>query len=403
MGRFDPPLSPAAATPAALCAALILTACGDSGGGAVDTTAVPAGDGGPTWTAGVFEPASDFKDLCEVVRTGVDIEGDAFPDQPGSLAEENFWLRSWTHETYLWNDEVVDQDPRDFEDRLDYFAVLRTTEVTPSGEDKDDFHFSQPTEEYLRQRNLEAEPGYGAALIAFSTVPPRDYRVAYTEPNSPASLVVAGSANLIRGSRILEVDGVDLVNGGATQAEIDTLNAGLFPETVGERHSFVVQDPGAATTRTISMTAADIAPAPVNRTAVIDTPAGPVGYILFNTFSPFQAEQDIAEAMSLMQASGITDLVLDLRYNGGGLLAVASQLSYMVAGPARTAGKTFELLQFNADAGNRNPVTGEFNDPLPFYSTGLGFSLVNGAPLTNVDLGRVFILSTEGTCSASEA
>ena len=66
---------------------------------------------GPTWTQNVFEPASTFKDQCQSPRSGTDIEGNTFPDQAGSLIEEQLWLRSWTEETYLWNDEVVDQDP----------------------------------------------------------------------------------------------------------------------------------------------------------------------------------------------------------------------------------------------------------------------------------------------------
>ena len=107
--------------------------------------------------------------------------------------------------------------------------------------------------------------------------------------------------------------------------------------------------------------------------------------------------------MTDMSNAGVTDLVLDLRYNGGGLLTVASQLAYMIAGPTRTNGKTFELLQFNANAGNTNPVTGAFNAPIEFTNTGVGFSLANGTPLDDLDLNRVFILATAGTCSASEA
>ncbi|NQY13402.1 MAG: peptidase, partial [Henriciella sp.] len=178
---------------------------------------------------------------------------------------------------------------------------------------------------------------------------------------------------------------------------------GLFPATAGETHTFEVQDPGAATSRTFTITSADVAQQPVNRTNVVDTPTGKVGYILFNTFSPFSSEADIANAITQMSNEGVDDLVLDLRYNGGGLLAVAGQLGYMIAGPSRTNGRTFELLQFNDNAGNRNPVTGEVNGPIPFYNTGLGFSLANGTPLDNLDLNRVFILSTAGTCSASEA
>ena len=393
-------------------AASVLAACSGGGGGSSSASTPPATTAPPPppppttrtpiYTAGVYEPASNFKDACQVVRTGTDIEGNPFPDRAGSTLEENFWLRSWTNETYLWPDEVEDRNPGDFADRLSYFAVLRTTATTVSGEDKDDFHFSQPTEDYLEARNSAPSPTYGARFVAFSNTVPRDYRIQYTEPGSPAAQSVNGIVNFQRGTRILEVDGVDLVNANS-QSAINTLNNGLFPSTAGETHTFLVQDAGSNTSRTVTLTSANISPAPVNRTRTIDTPSGKVGYILFNTFSPFSSEQAIADAIAAMQTEGVNDLVLDLRYNGGGLLAVASQLSYMVAGDARTNNRTFELLRFNAASGNRNPVTGEINQPIPFYSTGLGFSLSNGAALTSLDLPRVFILSTERTCSASEA
>ena len=383
---------------------LFAAACTQSAGGGntPPPPPPPPPPSGPTWTQGVFEAASTFKDRCQVVRTGVDIEGNAFPDMAGSTVEENFWLRSWTNETYLWNDEVVDQNPRNFNNRLDYFAVLKTEEITPSGKPKDEFHFTQPTDEFLEARNSTPSATYGANLIAFSTTPPRDFRIRYTEPNSPASTVVMGLPNFVRGARILEVDGVDLVN-AATQTEVDMLNAGLFPATAGETHTFEVQDPGAATSRTVTLTSVDLARKPVNRMNTINTATGPVGYMLLNTFSPFASEKDIADAITALKADGVNDLVIDLRYNGGGLLAVAAQLGFQVAGSARTSGKVFEDLRFNADAMGVNPVTGETNNSIPFYSTGLGFSLANGTPLDSLNLPRVFILSTDSTCSASES
>ena len=387
---------------------LLVAACGSGGGSSSPpasspppSSPPPAGSS-PTWTAGVFQAASTFVARCQSPRSGRDIEGNLFPDRQGTLLDELFWLRSWTNETYLWPDEVVDRNPATFSNRLDYFAVLKTNATTPSGEMKDDFHFSQPTEEFLRQRNSEPAPSYGAELIALSPTRPRDIRVLYTEPGSPAAAIVGGAANLVRGTRILAVDGIDLVNGGATQAELDALNAGLFPDAVGETHSFRVQDPGGFE-RDITLSAANIAPKPVNRTRIISTPTGDVAYLLINTFSPFASERDIAEAVSSAVSAGADDVVLDLRYNGGGLLAVAAQLGYMVAGPSRTSGRVFERLRFNAAAGNRNPVTGQINDPVPFYSTGLGFSLTSGAALPTLNLPRVFVLSTEDTCSASEA
>lgn len=383
---------------------LLAAACGGGGGGPSSPPASPPPpptSSGPTWTAGVYAPASGFKDRCQVVRTGSDIEGNPFPDRAGSLLEELFWLRSWTNETYLWNTEVQDRNPATFSDRVAYFNVLKTNATTPSGKPKDDFHFSQPTADYLRDRNSAPRAGYGVRLVALSTTPPRDYRVLYTEPNSPASTQVLGVPNLSRGARILRVDNVDLVNAN-TQPEIDTLNAGLFPVNANELHSFLVQDVGGGQ-RTIQMTSANLSSKPVNRTAVINTGTGPVGYILFNTFSPFASEQEIANAINSMRTANVTDLVLDLRYNGGGLLAVASQLSYMIAGDARTTGRTFEALRFNAAAGNRNPVTGQINQPTPFYRTGLGFTLTNGSPLQTLNLPRVYILTTSRTCSASES
>jgi hypothetical protein len=398
---------------AAFCAFAILSACGGSDGssspstlstpGGSPVTSTPPPAASITWTQDSFPVASQFKDRCEVVRTGVDIEGNGFPDQTGTRLEEMFWLRSWSDETYLWQDEITDRDPNTFTNKITYFDQLKTNATTASGENKDDFHFSQTTQAYLEQRTSAATPSYGAAFVSTSPSIPRDVRVSYTEPSSPAAETVMGQANLIRGSRLITIDGIDVINGASTASEVAQLNAALAPSTAGESHTFTVRDPGAAADRTVTLTAANIAPKPVNRYSTIDTASGKVGYILFNTFSPFSSEQDITDAVRALDAEAISDLVIDLRYNGGGLLDVSSQLAYMVAGSARTSGKTFEQLQFNSRAGTRNPVTGAFNGPIEFYSTGRGFSVTAGTPLPSLDLPRVYILSTASTCSASEA
>jgi hypothetical protein len=389
----------------------VVSACGGGGGGGSSPSgrtptsppAPPPTNSGPTWTQGVFEASSKFEQRCEVPRSGVDIEGNPFPDRAGSTLEENHWLRAWTHETYLWNDEVRDQNPANFNDRLDYFAVLRTTEKTNSGNDKDNFHFSEPTEDYLAARNSAGSSGYGFSLTALSTSPPRDYRIRYVDPGTPAAEVVGGVPQFARGTKILEVDGADLVN-GTSNATFDTLNAGLFPATDGETHTFLVQDAGSSDTREVTITSANVSRVPVIETQVIDSGGTKIGYIVFNTYSPFASEEAIVDAIQTLSDANVEELVLDLRYNGGGLLAVASQLSYMIAGPSFTTGKYFEQLQFNEDAGAFNPVTGQRNDPTPFYTETVGFSKDVGQPLPVLnDVNRVFILSTSRTCSASEA
>lgn len=401
----------------------LTTACGGGGGGGGSTSPPvtvspppppPPPATGITYQAGVYEDSSTYENQCQVVRTGTDIEGNPFPDQAGSVEHEKFWLRSWTDETYLWRTEVPDLNPnnsyantastdRDESiEQLAFFQQLKTSATTASGADKDYFHFSQPTADYLEARNSIATPEYGAYYAFIQNTPPRDLRIRYTEPNSPASDSPSGITNLNRGTRILEIDGIDLVN-TSNSAEIDALNAALYPTTAGETHTFVVQDAGSSTTRTITLSAENISEEPVNQTNIINTPSGDVGYIHFTTFSPDASEAAIRNAMISMNNAGVSDLVLDLRYNGGGLLGVASELAYMVAGPAQTNNKTFELLRFNDAAGNVNPVTGRINQPIPFLSTAQGYSVASGTSLPALNLSRVFILSTGSTCSASEA
>ncbi len=107
--------------------------------------------------------------------------------------------------------------------------------------------------------------------------------------------------------------------------------------------------------------------------------------------------------MNQLSTAGITDLVLDIRYNGGGYLDIASELAYMIAGNARTAGKTFEKTVFNNKHTTTDPVTGDPLTPTPFHNTAVGFSAPSGTPLPQLNLPRVFVLTGTGTCSASES
>jgi carboxyl-terminal processing protease len=397
-------------------APIVVSSCGGGGGGGVPGSASqpapppplppPPPPPPPTstvWQQGVYPAASSLENQCEIVRTGLDSEGVRFPDILGSLLIEKFWLRSWTNETYLWNTEVVDRDPAATPAKLAFFDLLKTTGLTDTGRPKDNFHFTQPTAEYLNQKNSAAVASYGASFVTISSTRPRDIRVRYTEPNSPASEIIGGQANFVRGSKIVAVNGIDVINGATTSAEVAALNAGLSPASPGITNTFVVRDPGATADRTFTITSASISPKPVNRTSIIATPTGNVGYILFNTFSPFSSEREIRDAIEILRPQAPTDLVLDLRYNGGGLLAVSSQLSYMIAGPVPTNGKVFERLRFNNGTSGRNPVTGSTNSPTPFYTTGLGFSVPNGMALPSLNLRRVYVLSTARTCSASES
>jgi hypothetical protein len=127
-----------------------------------------------------------------------------------------------------------------------------------------------------------------------------------------------------------------------------------------------------------------------------------VGYLIFNNHLA-QAETELVAAVTTLKSAGVTDLVLDMRYNGGGYLDIASELAYMIADTNMTAGQTFELVQFNSKHPSTDPVTGNPLTPTAFHETTQGFSVTQGQPLPSLGLQRVFVLTTSGTCSASEA
>jgi carboxyl-terminal processing protease len=388
----------------------ILSACGGGGGsgsGASASAGSPAPPPAPPppappagWVQGQFQPESKFAAMCTTPRTGIDPGTQkAFPDVQGTLSDELNWLRSWTNDLYLWFDEVADQNPANFATDAAYFPVLMTTQKTASGKAKDRFHFTYTTTQWEQLSESGVQAGYGANFVIVAATPPREVVVSYTEPGSAAA---TAPASLARGAKLLTIDGVDLVNASDT-ASINILNAGLSPQTVGESHTFSVLDAGGAAPRTITMVSADVTSTPVQNVHTIAAPNGNlVGYMLFNDHVA-TAESELVAAFSQLQSAGVQDLVLDIRYNGGGFLDIASEVAYMIAGPGATTGKTFELSQFNSKYPSVNPVTGEALVPTDFHSTTQGFSTTVGQALPSLNLARVFVLTTASTCSASES
>ncbi|MBT8089331.1 MAG: peptidase [Gammaproteobacteria bacterium] len=372
----------------------LLVGCGGGGGGGI--VVAPPTPPPTDWQPGVFLDESTYALRCATPGNSVNIYTASCPavaDVQGSTTDENNFLRSWSNRTYLWYDEIVDRDPGLYNDPHAYFALLKTTAQSPTGAPRDKFHFTQDSEAYCQLSQGGVSAGYGAEWAILEASPPnREIIVAYTEPNTPAT-----ANNLLRGAVVLEVDGVAVNNGNA-----GVLNAGLFPSALNESHDFTIRDPD-GTVRIITMVSQVITNAMVQNAQVIDTQTGAVGYMTFN-YHRAPAEEELIDAVNLLIANGpVDDLVLDLRYNGGGFLDIAAQLAYMIAGSEPTAGRTFETLQFNDKFPATNPVTGQPITPTPFHDKTLGFSVVEGQDLPTLSLPRVFVLTSGGTCSASEA
>ena len=379
--RFAHPLSRTILRRTALagCAAL-LASCGGGGGSS----------GSSPFDIGLPSSAS-LAQQCAAPRPS---------DTQGTLATEKAFLRSWIDETYLWYQDVrvlpaATLDPTMYATPIDYFAALKTPLTTASGKPKDKFHFTYDTPAWIALSQQGVSYGYGFEIALLRTTPdlsttpptPRRAVVAYTD-NGAATAQTIG-----RGAAILTVDGVDLGLG----SDVATLNAGLFPTGAGT-HTLVVQDIGSSTTRSVTVTASAITEMPVQNVMTLPAPNTSVGYILFNDHIA-TAESALVAAINQLKTAGVTDLVLDIRYNGGGYLDIASELAYMIGG-SHTAGAYFERLNYN----NRDPFTQSLAQrTTDFHSTGQGFTVAAGQALPTLNLSRVYVLTTADTCSASEA
>jgi carboxyl-terminal processing protease len=365
-------------TSAALAAGALalLSACGGGGGGS-------GGDAPST----ALPPASDLAQQCEANGTG-------------TLSTEKSWVRSFVNDTYLWYKDVPQVDASTFTAAnytgssyraLDaYLTALKTPLRTASGKPVDQFSFTIPTADLINQQSGVAS-GYGIRFTAISRVPPRIFRVLFVEPGSPAQI-----AGIQRGDTVRSVDGLDIdVTSTEDRAK---LNAGLSPTIANKTTVFGMQAPGAAAPRLISVISSQsIAVSPVPTSTTLTQGTSTVGYLVLNSFSIRSAEKQLIDSVTQLKAASVNELVLDLRYNGGGFLDISNQLAYMIGSNSLT-GKLYEKIVCN----DKNPFA-ICNSLQNFRTTSLGFSQPAGQALPQLNLQRVFVLTSASTCSASES
>jgi C-terminal processing protease CtpA/Prc len=366
---------------------LILAGCGGGGGG----------DGNNSGAAGSSpDPAGPSASFAQQCAVGNALAATSL--RTASLETEKKWLRAYFDEAYLWRDQVPRVDPSlpayssgDVYSALDaYFLALTTQQVTDMGARRDRFSFTYPTAEWNALSDTGAEVAYGIEWHSGSATPPRQLRIAYVAPGSPAA-----AAGLRRGDALRSVNGVDADT--TTAAGVDVLSAGLFPSSTGVTNAFVFSRAGVDLSR--NLTSAHVTKSPVPQATVLNLTNGTrVGYLLFNDHN-LTSEQLLIDAVRSFRQQNISELVLDLRYNSGGYLFVASELATMIAGTARTSGQAFEMLRYNARRSAENETTPFFADSC-IADNGRCTSV---QPLPTLNLGRVYVLAQQGTCSASES
>jgi hypothetical protein len=122
-----------------------------------------------------------------------------------------------------------------------------------------------------------------------------------------------------------------------------------------------------------------------------------VGYIQFDN-QMTGAQDELIGAFQQVKANGAQDLVLDLRRNSGGFLYVGLTAASMVTGPG-SEGQVFEQLRFNNKRADSPSNTLRFSGHVQFAES----TYPVGSQLPQLNLPRVFVLTSPDTCSASES
>lgn len=128
---------------------------------------------------------------------------------------------------------------------------------------------------------------------------------------------------------------------------------------------------------------------PIHRSTTLDINGRKIGYLMYNAFTN-EFDNQLNNVFSQFKSDGVTDLVLDLRYNGGGSVRTATYLASMITG--QNTGQVFYSEEWNAD---RQDVYA--NDGL-FVSSFEG----GGQAINSLMLNQVYVLTSSRTASASE-
>ena len=189
----------------------------------------------------------------------------------------------------------------------------------------------------------------------------------------------AEDAGLRRGDRIRRVNGQPV----ATLIANGTLSNAFGPDVVGQSATIEFEKPTGAVQQS-EMTKRIVTIPTVSLTQVVDVGGRKVGYLFFRNFVRPSMDA-LNEAFASLKAAGATDLILDVRYNGGGLVDVAVHLASLLGG-ARTNGQVLLNWIHNDKVGPAlNKVT-RFAD----------------APEQALGLERVAVITTRSSASASE-
>ena len=275
--------------------------------------------------------------------------------------QQNLFVRDVMTDLYLWYREVPNvstaafSTPEAYLEAVRYRPLDRTFSYITSRQANDAFYSDS---QFI---------GFGFSTLLSGS----DLRVTQVFADSPAQEI-----GLARGARVLEINGravSDLVRAGEIGSAFGAADVGVVGDVVFERDASVSR--GRMVKRLVTIPT-------VSATTALTVDGRKVGYVFLRNFVE-PSYDALDRAFATLRAEQVSELVLDLRYNGGGLVGVAQHLASLIGG-VRTNGQVFAEYFHNDRNTSRNRV-------------------IRFEPKDNaLTLDRVVVITTRSSASASE-
>ena len=299
------------------------------------------------WRKDSFEHSGEFSNRC--------VYPTADREYPGTMLDELFAWRDLVNKFYLYRDELIDLDPRNYlrygKDVDDHFDIMTNQnsyirkmiasivvppvdwamERVPTGGMRDELF-----KVYRTSKTTGFSYGFAIDFEVISDKVPRNYIVRYVDndkleprPSNPSDIVK-------RGDKLLEVGGLDFVN-SQDKLEIETMMTTLQGRETDDAVTFVFSDRDNGLKKTVKLEPFHwytTFTEPI-KDKVIETDTGKVGYLRIDKWGTTAARYQ--DSVSSLKESGITDLVVDFRYYSRGstrpdILRDDAALVFMIAG-----------------------------------------------------------------------
>lgn len=291
------------------------------------------------------------------------------PDTASQATLEKDTALMIAEDIYLWYNQIPSNfNPRQYADPNKIMEAIRAYSEEPG--------FSEPVDRWSFGIKQEVWDDVSAGIMEdfgmnIFFLQEGDLRVKSIEENSPA-----GQAGIRRGWKITKIN---------NSTNMTTGNADFIVENVyySESSSFTFLKPD-GTSVDITLNAGSYQENPVYLDTVYTVGGKKVGYMVFNSFlgDTTMIYNRFANVFENFNAEGVGEVIIDLRYNGGGYVSMQDKLAnYLV--PASANGDVM--------------MSQEFNNKYSLYNSTTKFEKIG-----SLNLNRIFFIVSGSTASASE-